>query len=293
VDSRRTQIVIIKLIIGAVMISFSSVWVKTAHVTPIASAFYRVFFGGLILLPAALMRRELRWFGGRHLLMVCVCGFFFALDLSLYHYSIHYIGPGLGTILPNFQVLILVAFGILFLKEKVRAAFLAAVPLALIGLLMIVGVDWSRLGHQYRVGLYCGIGAAFCYATFLLTLRRLQALQKGLSIFYVVLVVCFATSVFLALEVWRSGDTFAIPDAHSFLAVAALAVFSQAVAWIIIANALPQIRASLSGFILLLQPALAFVWDVLFFDRPTDWLNWLGVGLALTAIYLGTVKAKK
>jgi drug/metabolite transporter (DMT)-like permease len=39
--------------------------------------------------------------------------------------------------------------------------------------------------------------------------------------------------------------------------------------------------------ILLLQPALAFVWDVLFFQRPTTLVNWLGVMLALAAIYLG------
>jgi drug/metabolite transporter (DMT)-like permease len=293
VNIQRTQIVVWKLIIGAVMISFSGVWVKTAEVTPIASAFYRVFFGGLILLPAALIRKEVRWFGWPHLLLVCMCGFFFALDLALYHYSVHYVGPGLGTILPNFQVLILVSFGIVFLKENIRPTFLAAIPLALIGLLMIVGLDWGNLGRNYKIGLYCGIGAAFCYATFLLSLRKLQALQSGLSIFYVVLVVSFATAAFLALEIYRSGDTFVIPDLRSFAAIAALAFFSQAVGWIIIANALPQIRASLSGFILLLQPALAFVWDVLFFDRPTNWVNWMGVLIALTAIYLGTAKGNR
>ena len=57
--------------------------------------------------------------------------------------------------------------------------------------------------------------------------------------------------------------------------------------WILITNALPKIRASLSGLILLLQPALAFVWDVLFFQRPTTPVNWLGVLVALVAIYLG------
>ncbi len=48
-----------------------------------------------------------------------------------------------------------------------------------------------------------------------------------------------------------------------------------------------KIRVSLSGLILLLQPALAFVWDVSFFQRPTTLVNWLGVLVALAAIYLG------
>jgi drug/metabolite transporter (DMT)-like permease len=40
----------------------------------------------------------------------------------------------------------------------------------------------------------------------------------------------------------------------------------------------------------LLQPALAFVWDVLFFQRPTTLINWLGVLIALVAIYMGMAR---
>jgi drug/metabolite transporter (DMT)-like permease len=50
---------------------------------------------------------------------------------------------------------------------------------------------------------------------------------------------------------------------------------------------MPKIRTSLTGFILLLQPALSFIWDVLFFSRPTNLINWLGVIITLVAIYMG------
>jgi drug/metabolite transporter (DMT)-like permease len=53
---------------------------------------------------------------------------------------------------------------------------------------------------------------------------------------------------------------------------------------------LPAVFASLAGFILLLQPSLAFVWDVLLFQRPTSLMNWVGVSIVLFAIYLGSVK---
>ena len=272
------------------MISFSGVWVKVSHVSPMVSAFYRVFFGGIFLLIAALIRREIRWQGWRHLSFGLVCGFLFALDLGFYHYSVHYIGPGLGTILPNFQVFILAAFGVFFFKEHVQPLFLLSIPVALTGLFMIVGIDWDHLGHQYRIGIYCGFAAAFCYAGFLLCLRKLQADQVGMSIFYVLMVVSFITAAYLAVDIHRSGDSFKIPDLQSLLSLAALGLFSQSVGWILITNALPQVRASLSGLILLLQPALAFVWDVMFFNRPTDLINWIGVVIALTAIYMGTAR---
>ncbi|MGD9181229.1 MAG: hypothetical protein PVG15_07145 [Desulfobacterales bacterium] len=55
----------------------------------------------------------------------------------------------------------------------------------------------------------------------------------------------------------------------------------------IVLNSMRNLRASLSGLVLLLQPALAFVWDVLFFQRPTTLVNWLGVVVASAAIYFG------
>jgi drug/metabolite transporter (DMT)-like permease len=289
----RRHYALISLIIGAVMISFSGVWVKVSHVTPTASAFYRVFFGGIILLSAAFLRREIAWHGGRHLLLSLICGLLFAIDLVFYHYSVMYIGPGLGTILPNFQVFILAITGIFFFGEKVRLLFLISIPLAFMGLFLIVGIDWGQLDQLNKIGVYFGLAAAVCYAAFLLSLRKLQSDQTGLSFFYVLMMVSLAASAFLALEIFRNGDTFNIPDLRSFFALAALGLFSQTIGWILITNALPAVLASLSGFILLLQPSLAFVWDVLFFQRPTSLTNWVGVSIVLIAIYLGSVKSSQ
>ena len=287
---RVKRFTLLALIIGAVLISFSGVWVKVAHVAPNVSAFYRVFIGAFALLVAALYRRELRRPGIRHLLLSLLCGFLFALDLWLYHYSIQYIGPGLGTILPNFQVFILAAVGILLLKEPVRLILLVSLPLAFVGLFMIVGVNGSCLDATYRIGVYYGLAAAVCYAGFLLSLRQLQADQMGTSFFYVLMLVSLTAAAFLGADVVLKRGSFQIPDLQSVGALAALGLLSHTIGWILITNALPKIRASLSGLILLLQPALAFVWDVLFFHRPTTLLNWLGVMIALSAIYMGMAR---
>ena len=286
-QSRTTQFALLSLIVGGVMISFSGVWVKVANVTPNVSAFYRVFFGGIILLCAAIYRRELKWLGTWQFMLSMLCGLLLALDLWLYHYAIEYIGPGLGTILPNFQVFILAGIGILFLREPVRLVFILSLPMAFVGLFMIVGVNWDQLGQTYRIGIFYGLAAAIAYAAFLLILRKLQSDQSGVSFFYVLMIVSFSTSFFLAAEMLYKQSSFHIPDLQSFFALAALGLLSQSVAWILITNALPKVRPSLGGLILLLQPSGAFVWDVLFFQRPTTLVNWLGVLIALTAIYLG------
>lgn len=287
-DSTETPQAVMKLFVGAVMISFSGVWVKISHVPSETSAFYRVFFGGLILLVISLLRGEIRRQSGRNLWTGMLCGVFFALDLILYHKSVNYVGPGLGTILPNFQVFILSLLGIMFFKEKVSPMGLFSIPLAITGLFMVVGVDWSALGRDYQLGIFCGLGAAFCYAAFLLTLRKLQTDQIGVSTFFVLTAVSLITAGLIALEAIRTGSGFRIPDWQTFWALLALGVLSQVLGWIIIATSLPFVRASLSGFILLLQPALSFIWDVVFFNRPTSAINWIGVLVALIAIYFGS-----
>ena len=97
--------------------------------------------------------------------------------------------------------------------------------------------------------------------------------------------VAVAAGGFL-LEAFNFRAVF-VASAGGFLA---LGLLSHTVGWLLITNALPKIRASFSGLILLLQPALAFVWDVFFFHRPTTMLNWLGVLIALAAIYMGMAR---
>jgi drug/metabolite transporter (DMT)-like permease len=281
-------IAIFALFIGAFLISFSGVWVKISEVSSTSSAFYRVFFGGIILLILVIVNKELKWYGFRHMGFIFFCGFIFALDLFFYHSTIEYIGPGLGTILPNFQVIILTFAGLFIFKERLNKSFMLSIPLAFAGLIMIVGINWKALPDSYQVGIIFGFLTAFFYASFLLSLRKLQAGMEKSSFFYVLMLVSFTTAFFLAMEMIRSQNTFQIPTMTSFLALASLGIFSQVVGWILITNALPHVRTSYSGIILLLQPALAFVWDVLFFQRPTTIINWTGVLLALFAIYIAT-----
>jgi drug/metabolite transporter (DMT)-like permease len=272
---------------GAFIISFSGVWVKLAAVGPTASAFYRVFFGAGFLLVACLHRSDLQRVEGRQLGWALLCGLLFALDLFCWHASIRFVGPGLATILGNFQVFVLAAIGVLFLGEKVNYRFLLALPIAILGLLLIVGSKWGALTPDYRTGIFLGLMTAVCYSGFLLILRKLQGASGQFSFFFNLMLISAVCALFLGAHMVLVGDSFAIPDRVSLLALLALGLLSQTLGWGLIANAMPRMKTSLTGLVLLFQPALAFIWDVVLFQRPTSLLNWIGVGITLTAIYLG------
>ena len=284
---------ILHVLTGAFLISFSGVWVKVAAVPPTTSAFYRVFFGCIFLLAAALWKGDYMKVTAARLLFIIVCGLLFALDLFCWHASIHFIGPGLATVVGNFQVFVLAATGILFFGEPLRLRFVLAIPLALFGLFLVVGARWGALTADYKTGLLLGLLTAIFYSGFLLTLRKIQSDGKHYSFFFALMLISLACAFFLGIRMVFAGDSFAIPDTASWISLMNLGLFSQCLGWVLIANAMPKIRASFTGLILLLQPALAFVWDVLFFARPTDLTNWTGILLTLTAIYLGLTAGTK
>lgn len=292
-DTRSSNHALLRTTLGAMMISFSAVWVKLAHVPPTVSAFYRVFFGGIFLLVILLVRREKLWRGWHCLGLSLLAAIFFALDLYTWHRSIFYVGPGLATILGNFEVFLVPAVGVLLFGERLNMRFVLSVPLAVAGLFMIVGLRWEQLNPDYRVGIYYGLSTALFYTGFLIVLRKLQSHASKPSPALSLMVVSFSTALYLSLAMVRTGESFSIPDFQSGLSLVALGLMCQTLGWLLITRSLPWIPAAVAGLILLLQPSLSFIWDVLFFNRATSTLAWAGVILALAAIYLGATSGRK
>ena len=281
------------LLVGSVLISFSAVFVEIAHVGPTAGGMYRNLFGGVALLLFALARRESLWRGFRPFSWAVLAGILFAADIWFWHRSIIYVGPGLATIMGNFQVFILAMTGVLVFGERANWRFYLSIPLAFLGLFLLVGVDWNHLDASYRVGVGYGLLTAVCYAGYLLTMRYAQRSPLRLSATSNLTVVSLVAAGLLAIAVVFEGGDMRIPDTQTWRVLIAYGVLCQAVGWIIISRALRRVDASRAGLVLLLQPTLTFVWDVLFFRRPTTPIEVVGASIALGAIYLGNTGRRK
>jgi len=261
-------------------------------VGPTMAGFYRNLFGGAFLLVLVVARGMPLWKGWWPFAMAAGCGVLFAADLSFWHRSIHYIGPGLSTIVGNFQVFFLAAFGVLVLKERMDWRFAVSIPLALVGLFLLVGVEWNSLEPGYKTGVYLGLATAFIYAAFVLILKKSQSRPVRLSATANLAVISLVTAVIMGFAGHALGESFRIPDRQSWSALIAYGILCQALGWIVISKALVKVRASRAGLILLMQPTLAFVWDILFFARPTNIGDLVGAAMALGAIYLGTARER-
>ncbi|MCP4665018.1 MAG: DMT family transporter [Deltaproteobacteria bacterium] len=284
---------VIQVTAGAAMISFSPVFVNLAHVGPTAAGFYRMLFGGMILWAAALVRRERLWHGFNHFLQLFICSIFFSLDLAFWHRSVYYVGPGLATLLANFQVFFLAGFGILALGERPTWKTALSVPLAVAGLYLVVGINWAGLGSQYKIGIVFGLIAALCYSAYILALRRLLTAHGRASKLADITLISLLTAGIMGPWAWAQGEGFGIPDLQSWGALVGYGLIPQVLGWLLISTGIVKIDASRAGLLLLLQPTLAFVWDILFFARPTGLMEILGALVTLFSIYLGTISLKR
>jgi drug/metabolite transporter (DMT)-like permease len=284
---------LLQLAFGAVLVSFSPVLVKTAEIGPFAAGFWRMLFGGIFLLIIVVIRRQRMWAGWLPLGLAVLCGVFFSADLSFWHQSIFFVGPGLATILANFQVFFVTAIAIIFLGEKAGWRLFVAIPLAIVGLLLLFGLDWMKLPGDYRLGVVFGLITALCYTGYLLTLRRSRTNAIKLPNVSNIAIVSIVATVLLGSEALLAGENLQLVRWESWGSMLAYGIFCQGVGWVIMSRALPHVPASRIGLILLLQPTLSLCWDIIFFGKPMSWMESIGAAITLVAIYFGSTSRKE
>jgi drug/metabolite transporter (DMT)-like permease len=278
----------IRVLGGAAMISFAPVFVRLTSVPPTTSAFYRTLIGGLMLLTVLRMRGERLWSGRGAFLALVAAGLCFALDLWAWHRSIWFVGPGLSTLLANFQVFCLALAGVLIFGERLRAELVIAIPLAFVGLVLIVGVDWGSLGSEYRWGIFFGLVTAVSYAAYILCLRRARFKATRVTVVGDLTVASLFSAVALLVVALSEGASLSVPTLRDAGLLVGYALVAQVLGWLLITSSLKDVPASMVGLLLLFQPTLAFIWDVLIFGRGFGLTEVSGAALALFAIYLGS-----
>ena len=281
-----------RMIVGAAVISTTSIFVRWAHVEPTASAFYRMAFGGVMLLTLLIVRGRWRRPDRGEIALLLLPAFAFGADLFVWHRSIREVGPGLATLLGNLQVFLMAGVGIVFYHERPGWRFALGVALALGGLWLLVGAGWEALTPRYRLGVWMGVSTGIAYAVYMLSLRKAQLRRRDLTPERTLCLVSLLCALMLAGAVAVEGVGFAIPDTQSWLALLALALFGQVLGWVLIARAMPLLPASLVGLLLLLQPGLSFVLDFLLFARPTTPMDWIGLALSLVGIFVASARPR-
>lgn len=272
------------LLAGAGTISFSSILVLLSHATPSTAAIFRCVYA--LPLLGLLAWREDRRLGPRPWAQrraAMAAGVFFAIDNLVWNRSIVDVGAGLATVLANVQVVVLPLVAWALLSERPARQVLLALPITLLGVLLISGVlEHGAFGRDPTLGTIFGLTAGLAYVGFLLLLRHAGSdLRRLAGPLFDVTAVAAVACVLGGLAI---GDAHLVPAWPSAGWLALLAVSSQVTGWLLIGSSLPRLPAALASVLLTLQPIASVGLAALILGESPSLIQLGGVALVLVAL---------
>lgn len=265
------------LLLGAVFIALSPIFVRLSEAGPTATAFWRVALAVPVLW--IFFRPPLQ---GPKLLFLAA-GVAFAGDLAFWHTSIQLTSVANSTLLANLASVFVTLAAWVFFRERPRPLFLAALALALLGVALLVhsSLEFSRTA---LLGDALGVVTAMFYAWYILAVKGLR--DRGAATLQVMAVTSTLTALFLFPIALASGEQMLPASAWGWWILIGLALVSHAAGQGLIAYALAHLPAPFSSVGLLLQPVVAafFAWVLL--SEPLVALQVAGGLVVLAAIWL-------
>jgi len=271
------------LLLGAVFIALSPIFVRLSEAGPTATAFWRVALAVPALWALVFTMNQRGRDYRKQKLLFLAAGAAFAGDLAFWHTSIQLTSVANSTLLANLASIFVTLAAWLFWRQKPRPLFLAALALALVGVALLVhtSLEFSRTA---LLGDALGVVTAMFYAWYILAVKGLR--DRGAATLQVMAVTSTLTAVFLFPVALASGEQMLPASAQGWWILIGLALISHAAGQGLIAYALAHLPAPFSSVGLLLQPVVAafFAWVLL--SEPLVALQIAGGLIVLAAIWL-------
>lgn len=281
----RPKGVYLAIALAIVCMSTASIMIRWCSAPPLIIAMYRVIFTAVLAVPL----------GGRHftaslksisrpnLIYIAGAGFFLALHFSFWITSLDYTSVSSSVLFTNLQVIFVLLFSFLLLREKINVKAVGGILLALVGSSFIAGGDW----HQGRLlGDLLALLSGLFVAVYILVGRRVRARVEAMS--YTALVSGMA-GLTLLLAALISGQEFFSYPAQDWLLFVLLALGPGIAGHGIIIWALKYLKAPVVAVSILGESVGASILAFFIFGESLVWYQLAGGCLILTGIYIAAV----
>ena len=271
---------------GGCAIAFAPIFVRLADTGPVASAFWRTALAVPFLwawvaktpLPSAPAP-----FDPRPSRAMWAAGFFFALDLGVWHWAIVWTSVANSTLLANLASIYVTLMGWLIWKQRVSRVFLVGMVMALAGMFVLVGPNFASGGRAFAGDVLAALTAIF-YGSYMLAIK--VARDAGASTARIMAWSTTISAIALLPFAVFSPQPFWPSSGHGWLVVLGLALVTQILGQGLIAYAFAHLPASLSSVSLLIQPVLAALFAWALFGETMEPAQLAGGAIVLAGIWI-------
>lgn len=235
-------------------------------------AFWRALFAALVVAPFV---RQVRWSGW----LVAIGGLFALLSVTFLT-SLTQTTAANAVWLQSAAPLWVLLLGTLVFREPATRADLGPLGVLAVGVGLIL---WFELRGSAAVsgaplGVVLGVASGVMYATVLLLLRRLRALDPA----WLVVVIQGTTALVVAPYALGLGPW---PTTPQLLTLAAFGVVQLGIPYLLFARGLRTVSSHEGAALSLVEPILVPVWVYAVWGERTAW--WTIAGAALILVGLG------
>lgn len=281
--SRGHPLLAVGLFAAVAAVSTSAVLVRYSESPPTVLAAYRLALSAALLWPLALLAPAGRCtFAPGDRLLALAAGALLGIHYALWFAALERTSVASAAVLVTVHPLLIIPASYVLWRERVGAAALWGLAMALAGGVMIGAGDFD-LGGDHLVGDLLAVLAAAAMGAYLMLSR---ALRQKLSLFpYLARANSFGALVVL-LFAWASGAELWPLPAREWAVAAALALVPTLVGHTLFNWALRYTQASVVSVSILGEPVGASILAFLLFgEAPGAWQTVGGV-LILAGIYL-------
>jgi drug/metabolite transporter (DMT)-like permease len=272
------------LLIGVIAVSFAAVFVRLADAPPLIIAASRLTIASLLILPFTFsrVRASFRSISRRTLLLIFLAGLFLAAHFVLWFTSLQHTTVASSVILVTAHPLFVAVASYVLWREKLGRAPIIGIVIALAGLVIINGGEFSFSSDQFlgnALALVAGLLAA-CYLLIARLVKdRIDAVSYLTSVYAVAALILLASAA-------ASGISFTGYSGTTYLMFLLLALIPQIIGHSSLNLAARLMPVTIVSVSILGEPVGATLLGIVFLDEwPTMWE--LGGGaVILTGIYL-------
>lgn len=257
---------LVALLLGAVLVGASPIFVRLSELGPMATAFYRPFLAIPVLMiwMAADQRygpETLKPAGRGDYFRLLLAGAFFSGDLAFWHLSIMNTSVANATLFANFAPIFVTLGAWLLFGHKVTRRYLIGMALALAGAAALAGESFA-VAPENLLGDLFGLVTAMFLASYILAISRLRA---SFSTATTMAWSSIGTAAILLPVALLSGEDMVAVTLYGWAILAGLALLSHAAGQGAIAYALAHLPPGFSSVGLLLEPVAAalLAWIIL------------------------------
>ncbi|MBE7722085.1 MAG: DMT family transporter [Lacrimispora celerecrescens] len=214
------------LLFGVFSLSTSAIFVRLANAPSAITAFFRLFFAALILLPFLLSskqnKRQLLSLSKKQWTFGILSGLLLSAHYMLWFESLRHTSVASSTVIVTLQPLFSIAIGYVFLKERFHKLAIGGCVIAIMGCFMIGWGDFQISSQALFGDLLALLAAGIISLYFFIG----QAVRKELSAVPYSVISYLSSSAFLGCYAIIEGNPFTGYSGATWMAFGGLALIS-------------------------------------------------------------------